>query len=101
MACTAATVSSMDESLRFTIVYENGGEGWIMARVVEVPQELARSRRLDALCPARHDSLRRISRRRGRRERVVLLRRGESMTRYVRVSRQEQPAAVRRWTTDG
>jgi hypothetical protein len=27
----------MDESLRFTIVYEDGGEGWTMARIVEVP----------------------------------------------------------------
>jgi predicted RNase H-like HicB family nuclease len=44
MACTAATVSSMDESLRFTIVYENGGEGWIMARVVEVPGAMSQGR---------------------------------------------------------
>ena len=43
MACTAATVSSMDESLRFTIVYENGGEGWIMARVVEVPGAMSQA----------------------------------------------------------
>jgi hypothetical protein len=34
----------MDKSLRFTIVYEDGGEGW-MARVVEVPGALSRAAR--------------------------------------------------------
>lgn len=31
------TVSSMSESLRLTIVYEDAGDGWITARVPEVP----------------------------------------------------------------
>ena len=44
MACADATVSSMDESLRFTIVHEDGGEGWIMARVVEVPGAMSQGR---------------------------------------------------------
>jgi predicted RNase H-like HicB family nuclease len=44
MACMGATVSSIDESLRFTIVYEDGGEGWIMARVVEVPGAMSQGR---------------------------------------------------------
>jgi predicted RNase H-like HicB family nuclease len=34
----------MDESLRFTIVYEDGGEGWVMARVVEVPGAMSQGR---------------------------------------------------------
>jgi len=44
MTHAAATVLSMDESLRFTIVYEDGGEGWIMARVVEVPGAMSQGR---------------------------------------------------------
>lgn len=44
MGCTGATVLSMDESLRFTIVYEDGGEGSIMARVVEVPGAMSQGR---------------------------------------------------------
>jgi predicted RNase H-like HicB family nuclease len=28
----------MSESLEFTVVYEDGGEGWTMARIVEVPE---------------------------------------------------------------
>lgn len=44
MATTSGTVSSMDESLRFTIVYEDGGERWIMARVVEVPGAMSQGR---------------------------------------------------------
>jgi predicted RNase H-like HicB family nuclease len=31
------TVSSMTEPLRLTIVYEDAGDGWVTARVVEVP----------------------------------------------------------------
>jgi predicted RNase H-like HicB family nuclease len=37
-------VCSMGESLRFTIVYGDGGEGWIMARVVEVPGAMSQGR---------------------------------------------------------
>lgn len=33
----SCTVSSMTEPLRLTIVYEDAGDGWIMARVPEVP----------------------------------------------------------------
>ena len=31
------TVSSMTEPLRLTIVYEDAGDGWVTARVPEVP----------------------------------------------------------------
>jgi hypothetical protein len=31
------TVSSMTEPLRLTIVYEDAGDGWVTARVAEVP----------------------------------------------------------------
>jgi predicted RNase H-like HicB family nuclease len=34
----------MDEPLRFTILYEEGGEGWIMARVLEVPGAMSQGR---------------------------------------------------------
>ena len=37
----AATVSSMSESLRLTIVYEDGGEGFIVASIPEVPGALS------------------------------------------------------------
>jgi predicted RNase H-like HicB family nuclease len=30
-------VSSMSETLRLTIVYEDGGDGWIIASIPEVP----------------------------------------------------------------
>lgn len=33
----SCTVSSMTEPLRLTIVYEDAGDGWVMARVPEVP----------------------------------------------------------------
>jgi predicted RNase H-like HicB family nuclease len=32
-----ATLSGMSESLRLTIVYEDGGDGWIVASIPEVP----------------------------------------------------------------
>lgn len=31
------TVSSMSETLHLTIVYEDGGDGWIVASISEVP----------------------------------------------------------------
>ena len=33
----AGSLSSMSDALRFTIRYSDGGEGWIMAQVEEVP----------------------------------------------------------------
>lgn len=32
-----ATVLSMSETLRLTIVYEDGGDGWVVASIPEVP----------------------------------------------------------------
>jgi predicted RNase H-like HicB family nuclease len=34
---TSATVLWMSETLRLTIVYEDGGDGWIVASIPEVP----------------------------------------------------------------
>jgi len=34
----------MSESLRFTIRYSDGGEGWIMAQVEEVPGAISQGR---------------------------------------------------------
>jgi predicted RNase H-like HicB family nuclease len=28
----------MSESLRFTAIYEDAGDGWVMARIVELPE---------------------------------------------------------------
>ncbi len=53
----SATVSDMSESLQFTIVFEEGDEGWVVASVPEVPgahsqgrtREEARANVIDAL----------------------------------------------------
>ena len=53
----SATVSDMSESLPFTIVFEEGDEGWVVASVPEVPgahsqgrtREEARANVIDAL----------------------------------------------------
>lgn len=53
----SATVSNMSESLRVTIVFEQGEEGWIVASIPEVPgansqgktREEARENVIDAL----------------------------------------------------
>ena len=37
MATKRVTVSSMSEILHLTIVYEDGGDGWIVASIPEVP----------------------------------------------------------------
>jgi predicted RNase H-like HicB family nuclease len=29
---------AMSESLRFTVIYEDAGDGWTMARIAEVPE---------------------------------------------------------------
>ncbi len=52
-----ATVSSMSETLHLTIVYEDDGDGWIVASIPEVPgahsqghsREEARENVIDAL----------------------------------------------------
>jgi predicted RNase H-like HicB family nuclease len=31
-------VSTMSESLRFTAIYEDAGDGWVIARVAELPE---------------------------------------------------------------
>lgn len=57
VARLAGMVNGMLDHLDLTIVYEDGGEGWIMARIPEVPgtfsqgrtREEARENVLDAL----------------------------------------------------
>ncbi len=34
----------MNDSLRFTIVYEDGGDGWLVAQVKEVPGAVSQGR---------------------------------------------------------
>ena len=41
----SATVSRMSESLRVTIVYEQGDDGWIVASIPEVPGTHSQGRR--------------------------------------------------------
>ena len=41
----SATVSGMSESLRVTIVYEHGEDGWIVASIPEVPGANSQGRR--------------------------------------------------------
>ena len=51
------TMSSMSDSLRLSIVYEDGGDGWIVASIPQVPgthsqgrtREEARANVIDAL----------------------------------------------------
>jgi hypothetical protein len=31
-------LSAMSESLRFTAIYEDAGDGWVMARIAELPE---------------------------------------------------------------
>jgi predicted RNase H-like HicB family nuclease len=53
----ADTMASMSESLELSIVYEDGGEGWIVASIPQVPgtrsqgrtREEARANVIDAL----------------------------------------------------
>lgn len=54
---TGATLGSMSDSLHLTILYEDGGDGWIVSSIPEVPgvlsqgrtKEEAREMALDAL----------------------------------------------------
>ncbi len=38
------TLTGMSDALRFTIRYSDGGEGWIMAQVEEVPGAISQGR---------------------------------------------------------
>jgi predicted RNase H-like HicB family nuclease len=40
-AGAGATVSAVSEALRLTIVYEDGGDGWVVASIPEVPGALS------------------------------------------------------------
>ncbi len=40
-------LSDMSDALRFTIRYSDGGEGWIMAQVEEVPGAISQGRTRD------------------------------------------------------
>lgn len=37
-------MSSMSGSLNLTVVYEDGGKGWVLARVLEVPGAISQGR---------------------------------------------------------
>lgn len=39
-----STIQSMSDSLRFTIVYEDGDDGWLVAQVKEVPGAVSQGR---------------------------------------------------------
>ena len=43
-AAAATTIRSMTDSLRFTILYEEGDDGWIVAQVKEVPGAISQGR---------------------------------------------------------
>ena len=45
-APAGATVSGVSEPLRLTIVYEDGGDGWIVASIPEVPGALSQGHTL-------------------------------------------------------
>ncbi len=44
MSSAVGTVDAMGDSLRFTIRYSDGGEGWIMAEVEQVPGAISQGR---------------------------------------------------------
>lgn len=58
---TGASVGGMSEPLRLTVVYEDLDDGWIMARVPEVPgaisQESSREQAREAVAEAVRDLL--------------------------------------------
>ena len=37
----------MDESVKFTVMYEDVGEGWVMARIAEVPEVITQGATLE------------------------------------------------------
>lgn len=39
-----STVTAMDDTLRFTFCYSDGGEGWITAQVEQVPGAISQGR---------------------------------------------------------
>lgn len=41
---TGDTVVAMSDALRFTIHYSDGGDGWVMAQVEEVPGAISQGR---------------------------------------------------------
>lgn len=57
----AGTVTDMSEPLKLTVIYEDAGEGWVMARVPEVPgaisQERTRAEAREAVVEAVRDLL--------------------------------------------
>lgn len=37
----------MGESVKFTVIYEDGGEGWVMARIAELPEVITQGATLE------------------------------------------------------
>jgi predicted RNase H-like HicB family nuclease len=40
-------LSAMGESVKFTVIYEDGGDGWVMARIAELPEVITQGATLE------------------------------------------------------
>ena len=43
-----ALAEAMSESLRFTVIYADAGDGWTMARIAEVPEVITQDATVEA-----------------------------------------------------
>lgn len=55
-----ATLEIVSEQLRLTIVYEEGEDGWVVARIREVPGALSQGRTREEACDNVLDALREL-----------------------------------------
>jgi predicted RNase H-like HicB family nuclease len=62
--CKPNTVQEVSESLKLTIVFEQGDEGWIVASVPEVPGALSQGRTREEVVRGRRRAARQCSARR-------------------------------------